>query len=126
MKSNMAADIHDFTCLIGSLSISDSAPTIIASAMLLRVAGSNAHFKHQQRGEPDLTIADKQQIAAEILERKPVMFLARFGRYLVEEDLVYFKVRIVWAPNPVVLFIIRKCVLCAFNAFILRSSIYCN
>ena len=61
----------------------------IKTRMLNRLACSDVHFKHQQRGEPDLTHKEKVVIAREILE-KPSIFLARFGKYLEEEDLPCF------------------------------------
>ena len=59
--------------------------------MLARVAVSDAHFKHQQRGEPDLTMEEKIEIAQNILDGNPVTFLSRFHNYLELEDLDYFK-----------------------------------
>ena len=59
--------------------------------MLARVAVSDAHFKHQQRGEPDLTMEEKIEIAQNILDENPVTFLSRFHNYLELEDLDYFK-----------------------------------
>ncbi|XP_074652693.1 coiled-coil domain-containing protein 97-like [Tubulanus polymorphus] len=67
------------------LSKSDSSMTARES-MLSRVASSDAHFKHQQRGEPDLTYAEKYSIAERILVENPARFLSRFERFLVSED----------------------------------------
>ena len=61
------------------------------SAMLDRVAKSDAHFRHQQRGEPDLTFDEKREIATELLDRKPAIFLSRFGKHISSEDLDYFQ-----------------------------------
>ena len=58
--------------------------------MLMRVAHSDSHFKHQLRGEPDLTILEKLEIATEILDKNPVTFLERFGKVMLEQDLSYF------------------------------------
>ena len=58
--------------------------------MLNRVAYSGAHFKHQQRDEPDLTHIQKLEIANDILSKNPATFLSRFGKYLAEEDLLCF------------------------------------
>lgn len=63
----------------------------IRTKMLARVATSNAHFKHQQRGEPDLTLEDKIEIAQNILDSSHVSFLSRFCDYLEMEDLEYFQ-----------------------------------
>ncbi|XP_046379434.2 coiled-coil domain-containing protein 97-like [Haliotis rufescens] len=62
----------------------------LKSNMISRVAMSDAHFKHQQRGEPDLSYEDKVQIATEVLSKGPAMFLARFGQFLAAEDVEYF------------------------------------
>ena len=58
--------------------------------MLARVAVSDAHFKHQQRGDPDLTLQDKIEIAQMVLDSNKITFLAKFGKYLELEDLEYF------------------------------------
>ena len=58
--------------------------------MLNRIARSEAHFKHQQRGEPDLKEDEKLDIAAKVLDSNPVTFLLRFGNHLAEEDLHFF------------------------------------
>ena len=60
-------------------------------AILDGVAKSDAHFRHQQRGEPDLTFDEKREIAAELLDRKPAIFLSRFGKHISSEDLAYFE-----------------------------------
>ena len=67
-KSSFTIKLH---CLCSTVNI----------AMLNRVAKSDAHFKHQQRGEPDLTFDEKLQIATQVLEKNPATFLSRFGRY---------------------------------------------
>jgi hypothetical protein len=58
--------------------------------MLVRVARSDAHFKHQQLGESDLTTAEKLQIAEDQLNKGDKTFLQRFWQYLYPEDLDYF------------------------------------
>ena len=58
--------------------------------MLNRIARSEAHFKHQQRGEPDLKEDEKLDIAEKVLDNNPVTFLLRFGNHLAEEDLHFF------------------------------------
>ena len=60
------------------------------NCMLRRVAQSSAHFKHQQRGDPDLTLEDKTSIARQVLKNSPAKFLFRFGKYLEAEDLQNF------------------------------------
>ncbi len=39
-------------------------------------------FKSQQRGDPDLTKKEKADLAEQLLERSPALFLARFGHLL--------------------------------------------
>ena len=63
----------------------------VRTKMLARVALSDAHFKHQQRGEPDLTLEEKIEIAQNILDSNKVTFLSKFWKYLELEDLEYFK-----------------------------------
>jgi len=59
--------------------------------MLERVASSDAHFKHQQINEPDFSHPEKREIAADILVRKPGIFLERFGKHLIADDLMFFE-----------------------------------
>lgn len=59
--------------------------------MLARVAVSDAHFKHQQRGEPDLTLEDKIQIAQSVFDKSKAGFLSRFWSYLELEDIEVFQ-----------------------------------
>ena len=58
--------------------------------ILQKVCQTDAHFKHQQRGDPDLTEEEKFKIAEEILDKNLVTFLSRFGKYLSMEDMEYF------------------------------------
>lgn len=60
------------------------------SAMLTRVANSDAFFKHQLITDPDLTFQEKLTISSELLDSKPSVFLSRYGKYLIEDDLAYF------------------------------------
>uniref|UniRef100_T1IQK8 Ubiquitin activating enzyme 4 n=1 Tax=Strigamia maritima TaxID=126957 RepID=T1IQK8_STRMM len=59
--------------------------------MFHRIADSNCHFKSQQKGEPDLTHKEKKQIASEVLEKSPSLFLFRFGKHLTKNDLAHFE-----------------------------------
>jgi hypothetical protein len=52
---------------------------------------SDAFFKHQQRGEPDMTSVEKYKIAEDILSKNKTLFLERFWKYLGIEDMAYFK-----------------------------------
>lgn len=49
-----------------------------------------AHFKSQQRGEPDLSKEEKRKIAESVLNRSYSVFLSRFGNHLLERHLEYF------------------------------------
>lgn len=62
----------------------------IKEAMLDRIAKSDAFFKHQQRGDPDLAYTEKFKIAKDLLENKTTVFLTRYHRFLEVEDLEYF------------------------------------
>ncbi|KAK6183144.1 hypothetical protein SNE40_010676 [Patella caerulea] len=59
--------------------------------MLTNLSRTDAHFKSQQRGDPDLTFVEKYKIAHEILLKNPSKFLERFQDYLNLEDLNYFE-----------------------------------
>ena len=49
----------------------------VGEQMLQRLCTTTAHFSHQQRGTPDLTMQQKYDMAAAILEESPTRFLAR-------------------------------------------------
>ncbi|KAK7504286.1 hypothetical protein BaRGS_00004590 [Batillaria attramentaria] len=63
----------------------------VRRTMLDQLSTSAAHFAHRQRDAPDLTSQEKVDIAAEILDKNPAVFLARFGPYLQASDLLYFQ-----------------------------------
>jgi hypothetical protein len=65
-------------------------PSSLREQVIQRAVQSDGHFKHQQRGEPELTPSEKTTIASELLDHKPSVFLSRFGKYLLEEDLAHF------------------------------------
>jgi len=58
--------------------------------MIDRIAETEAHFRHQQRGEPDLGHEEKANIALDILNKSPAKFLERFSKYLTLDDVTYF------------------------------------
>lgn len=65
--------------------------TSLQNAMLDHLASSEvAHFKDQQRGEPELSFEQKRQIAEDILKHSAGQFLARFGKFLQAQHLDYF------------------------------------
>lgn len=72
------------------MSISESDLSSRKHGILNRVASSSAHFVSQQLGEPDLTFLQKKEIALNILDKKPELFLYRFGKFMMKEDLEYF------------------------------------
>ena len=63
----------------------------LKEAMIRRLISTDAHFKHQQRGEPDLTPEEKSNIALGILEKSSVLFLERFSKFLTTEDVEFFE-----------------------------------
>ncbi|KAK0056967.1 coiled-coil domain-containing protein 97 [Biomphalaria pfeifferi] len=63
----------------------------LAIDMINRLSKTDAHFKHQQRGEPDLTCQEKSAIASEILKKNPALFLERFSQCLTLNDVECFK-----------------------------------
>jgi len=54
------------------------------------VRNKQAHFKSQQRGDPDLSIEEKKAIAENLFDRNPLGFLSRFGHLLSDKHLEYF------------------------------------
>lgn len=63
----------------------------LKSNMLDHLSQNNeVYFKSQQINDPDLTVAEKRQIAESILDKNPGCFLSRFGKFLQERHLEYF------------------------------------
>lgn len=54
-------------------------------------ANTEAHFKSQQIGEPELTVTEKRSIAENLLNKSASLFLSRFGQYLTYEHFEFFK-----------------------------------
>jgi len=63
----------------------------IKREMLTQLCNTDVHFKSQQRGDPELTHAEKYCIASEVLHRNPANFLFRFGKHIKSEQLQYFE-----------------------------------
>lgn len=63
----------------------------LKNKMISRLVKTDAHFRHQQRGEPDLTQEEKSSIAVDILNKNSALFLERFSKYLSLEDVDYFE-----------------------------------
>ncbi|XP_052768788.1 coiled-coil domain-containing protein 97-like isoform X2 [Mya arenaria] len=82
--------LEDKQCPSETSSGAVSTDSSVRVNMLARVALSNAHFKHQQIGEPDLTLDEKIDIAQTILDASKVKFLSKFWSYLELEDLEFF------------------------------------
>ncbi|VDI82237.1 Hypothetical predicted protein [Mytilus galloprovincialis] len=59
--------------------------------MLQKLIQTDAFFKHQQIGEPDLCEEEKYKIADEILSKNKTKFLERYWKYLGIEDVVCFE-----------------------------------
>lgn len=74
------------------MNVDESDPSLISRDKILTHLTNNDEiiFKHQQRGEADLTKDEKFQIAADIFEKNKVTFLTRFGKYLNENHLTFF------------------------------------
>ncbi|XP_050519745.1 coiled-coil domain-containing protein 97 isoform X2 [Daktulosphaira vitifoliae] len=52
---------------------------------------SDNNFKSQQKGDPDITIEERKKIAGDILNESHSRFLYKFGDYLLQTHLEYFK-----------------------------------
>lgn len=81
---------HDSESKVTALKLTDFDADEMRCAMLTRVADSDAFFKHQLITDPDLTFQEKLTISSELLDGKPSVFLSRYGKYLIEDDLAYF------------------------------------
>lgn len=87
-------EIQDQAEGMSSSESSESSKTdLVRKKMLKRISKSDAHFKHQQRGEPDLTEKEKYDIASDLLDKNAPTFLSRYGPYISLKDLEYFKDR---------------------------------
>ena len=64
---------------------------VLEAEVLQRLTFSQAVFKSQQRGDPDLTCQQKIALARDLLHNKPPAFFSRFGRHMVEEDLPFLR-----------------------------------
>jgi len=89
-------DIEEFDSDTDSDMVSDSGQSEDLNAgfrqRIIQVASaSQGFFKHQQRGDPDLTRQEKQKIVSQLLDSRPAVFLQRFGRFLSEDHLAYFE-----------------------------------
>ncbi|KAL3873986.1 hypothetical protein ACJMK2_037060 [Sinanodonta woodiana] len=84
------ADDAGMNCSCDSTQISMNIGESV-DAMLTHLAQSDAHFKHQQIGEPDLTVKEKYIIAKDIYDSSRVRFLTRFHSYLEYQDLQCFE-----------------------------------
>ncbi|KAL4237872.1 Coiled-coil domain-containing protein 97 [Mactra antiquata] len=73
-----------------SNSESDETTCAIRTKMLAKVSLSDAHFKHQQRGEPDLTLDEKIETCQNLLDTNKVKFLEKFWTFLDMNDVKYF------------------------------------
>jgi len=70
----------------------DSSDDIDILGSVIRTASnSDGFFKHQQVGEADLTLLEKEKIVKDLLSSRPAVFLQRFGRFLSEDQLDYFQ-----------------------------------
>lgn len=52
---------------------------------------SDNNFKSQQKGDPDITVEERKKIAGDILSESHSKFLYKFGDYLLQTHLDYFK-----------------------------------
>ncbi|VDP08322.1 unnamed protein product [Soboliphyme baturini] len=54
------------------------------------VSAEGAFFRSQQKDEPDLSDDEKLQICSELFFQSPKTFLARYGKYLLKDDIPLF------------------------------------
>lgn len=59
-------------------------------SILDSVSKSQGFFKSQQVGEKDLTLAEKRDIADDLLSKNVPLFLQRYWKYIKLEDTSYF------------------------------------
>lgn len=68
----------------------DSEMYCMKNSLLDCVAKSDGFFKSQQVGEPDLTFAEKREIASSLLVKSLPLFLERYWKFMKIEDVPYF------------------------------------
>ncbi|RXM97912.1 Coiled-coil domain-containing protein 97 [Acipenser ruthenus] len=74
-----------------ALQAADGPCAQLLPSMLERIARSGAPVKSQQKGEPDLTLAQKQAVLGGLYQSKPLVFLERFRAQIRSEDLPCFQ-----------------------------------
>ena len=91
--AHCAQSSETFVTEMSGISLNESCDQLEQTkhTMLQRLSFSDAFFKHQQRGEPDMTSMEKYKIAEDILSKNKTLFLERFWKYLGIEDMAYFK-----------------------------------
>ncbi|XP_046387635.1 coiled-coil domain-containing protein 97 [Ischnura elegans] len=91
-EKNELVVVHDVTDEMGceETSVASGQQDILLNDLLDSLAGSSAHFKSQQIGDPELTFHQKRSIADELLKRNPGQFLSRFGTNIKVSHLEYF------------------------------------
>lgn len=88
METNVESTIDGATA---ECEVVDDAAAEQRRQILDTVAASEGFFKHQQRGEPDLTYEEKREIAEKTLDGNVPLFLQRYAKFLYREDAAYFE-----------------------------------
>uniref|UniRef100_A0A224YK09 Coiled-coil domain-containing protein n=1 Tax=Rhipicephalus zambeziensis TaxID=60191 RepID=A0A224YK09_9ACAR len=88
METNVESTIDGATA---ESEVVDDAAAEQRRQILDTVAASEGFFKHQQRGEPDLSYEEKREIAEKTLDDNVPLFLQRYAKFLYREDAAYFE-----------------------------------
>ncbi|KAL1426152.1 hypothetical protein MTO96_018415 [Rhipicephalus appendiculatus] len=88
METNLESTIDGATA---ESEVVDDAAAEQRRQILDTVAASEGFFKHQQRGEPDLSYEEKREIAEKTLDDNVPLFLQRYAKFLYREDAAYFE-----------------------------------
>lgn len=80
------------TCAPLEQEIPTSPKDVLRTNMIHHIVHENkAYFRSQQINDPDITEEERKTIVEKILSEGDTKFLARFGKFITQEHLVYFE-----------------------------------
>merc|ERR1719187_2372989 len=85
------SDTDDLETMSNDSDCASNVDTTLRLRLIQIATGSKGFFKHQQRGDPDLSKQEKRRIVTELLDNRPAVFLQRYGKFLSEDHLDYFE-----------------------------------
>jgi len=89
--SERQSDTDDMETVSNDSECVENGNTTLRLRLIQIATGSQGFFKHQQRGDPELSKQEKRRIVTELLDNRPAVFLQRYGKFLSEDHLDYFE-----------------------------------